>query len=468
MSREGGARVSSLLDWAASDLVPGTAAGDYIVGGLIARGGCGAVYHATHRKEGGHFALKALHARLAALPKMVERFFREIELVSFLRHPNVVEIRDVGMICDDRPFYVMEYLHGRPLDEVLRQRGRLSPDEALGVLDPVCAALAAAHAAGIVHRDVKASNIHIPEPRPGGPAGAIKLLDFGIAKLLSPDPSYLALTSAGRPPGTPNIMAPEQILGGAVDARTDVYALGVLAYRLLTGRPPFEGHTPEELAGQHMDQPAPRPSRSAPVGESVDAVVLRCLEKKPPARFDSVRSFISAFAAAIRRPSGAWATLRPEPRLGVAIFLDVRMDSADDDVDDALSVDMGHVLDVTEDRLTREGFLIAQATGNGVLGVRPLSDALGASEGERRSALALATSLHDELARRPTADRRVHANLTVHVGEVLVQAMGAPEILGGALTCTWTWAPEDRRPGVFATPDALDGLADGATLSDHV
>ena len=467
MSREGEARVSSLEDWAAGDLVPGTAAGDYIVGGLIARGGCGAVYHATHRREGGHFALKALHARLAALPKMVERFFREIELVSFLRHPNVVEIRDVGDVGDGRPFYVMEYLHGRPLDEVLRERGRLSPEEALGVLDPVCAALSAVHAAGIVHRDVKASNIHVPEARADGASGAIKLLDFGIAKLLSPDPAYLGLTSVGRPPGTPNIMAPEQILGGPIDARTDVYALGVLAYRLLTGRPPFEGGRPEELARQHIEQPAPRPRRGAPVGESVDDVVLRCLEKRPPARFESVRSFIAAFAAAIRRPSGAWAALRPEPRLGVAIYLDVRTEWSGDDLDDDLGADVGRVLDVTEDRLTREGYLLAQATGSGVLGVRPLPDGTLELEGERRGALALASSLRHELARRPAADRRVHANLAVHVGEVLVQAVGTPEILGGALTCTWTWAPEETVPGVFATPAALEGLADAATVCER-
>jgi hypothetical protein len=246
-----------------------------------------------------------------------------------------------------------------------------------------------------------------------------------------------------------------------------VYALGVLAYRLLTGRPPFEGRTPDELARQHMEQPAPRPSRSAPVGESVDAVVLRCLEKRPPARFESVRSFITAFSAAIRRPSGAWAALRPEPRLGVAIYLDVRMESAVDDLDDDLSVDVGHVLDVTEDRLTREGFLLVQATGNAVLGVRPLPDGMGELDGERRGALAVATSLHDELARRPAPDRRVHANVAVHVGEVLVQAMGAPEILGGALTRTWTWAPEATMTGVFATPAALEGLADTATLCER-
>jgi serine/threonine-protein kinase len=328
-------------------------------------------------------------------------------------------------------------------------------------------ALGAAHAAGIVHRDVKASNIHVPDAQPGGRGGSIKLLDFGIAKLLSPDPAYLGLTSVGRPPGTPTIMAPEQILGHTVDARTDVYALGVLAYRLLTGRPPFEGRTPEELARKHLEQPPPRPSRAAPVGSSVDAVVLRCLEKSPQARFDSARSFITAFSAAIRRPSGAWAALRPEPRTGVAIYLDVRMDSVDDDVDDALSADVGHVLDVTEERLTAEGYFLAQATGTGVLGVQPLPDAPEEVERARRACLALAHALHEELGRRPTADRRVHFNLSVHVGEVLVQSAAEPRILGGALTCTWRWAPQQTLPGVFATRAALEGVSDAPTLCER-
>src|SRR5262249_28665743 len=145
---------------------------------------------------------------------------------GMLRHPNIVEIYDIGTLPDRRPYYVMEYLSGRTLSTILDEQGRLSPLEALEVLEPVCAALIAAHAAGVIHRDVKASNIMVDMA--GGRPGTVKLLDFGIAKLIGPQETPIGLTSEGRQVGTLTIMAPEQLLGGPVDARIDIYALGVL------------------------------------------------------------------------------------------------------------------------------------------------------------------------------------------------------------------------------------------------
>src|SRR6185369_15580856 len=179
--------------------------GDYVIEGLLAEGGCGSVYVAQHRAMERRAALKILRGALASSPRMVERFVREVDLVNLLRHPNIVEIHDLGQLADGRPYYTMELLEGTTLDAQLRAEGRMPPAEGLEILEPVCSALRAAHAAGIVHRDVKASNIFLS--RAGGAAG-IKLLDFGIAKLTDPGMSAAGLTTFGHAVGTPTAMAP--------------------------------------------------------------------------------------------------------------------------------------------------------------------------------------------------------------------------------------------------------------------
>jgi serine/threonine-protein kinase len=434
------------------DLAPGESVGQYAAVRRIARGGCGSVYDARHRTTGQRVAVKVLHAFLAEQPKMVERFLREVELVNLLRHPGIVEILEVGVLPDRRPFYAMEYLAGGTLEELLKAKGRLTPEEALDVLDPVCGALEAAHAAGIVHRDVKASNIAFDESR-----RVVKLLDFGIAKLLSSDAGQAGLTSVGRQLGTPTIMPPEQLLGRAVDARADVYALGVLLHRMLTGRVPFDGKSPGALARQHLEEPPPRPSRSAPVGPAIDAVVLRCLEKQPERRFASVRAFCATLAEALGRHEGGPTSSRVARARAVAVYVDLKVRVGDDDYDEAITADLGTLLDLAVERLRRYAFVLAQATGNGVLGVRL---ATGDTGGERRAAVTAATALAAEIAGRSGADPRVHANVVVHADDVLVRPGPSPEIAGGALLCTSAWAPEGPAPGVSATPEALEGLPD--------
>ncbi len=269
---------------------------------------------------------------------------------------------------------------------LLRERGRFTPDEALAVLDPVCAALGAAHAAGVVHRDVKASNIAFH-----GPTRTVKLLDFGIAKLLSPLEGEEGLTTVGRQVGTPTIMAPEQLNGGPVDARVDVYALGVLLYRLLTGRTPFEAHSPAGLARKHMEEPPPRPSVLTPVSPAVDAVVLRCLEKRPQRRFDSTAGLVAALADAVGRPAGRVLPVSGAAAQGVAIYVEVRTQTVGDDLDDGLGRDLQFVLDRIEVRLAQGGFILTQATSTGILGVQLFGEEGGfrerrAAESDRRRA----------------------------------------------------------------------------------
>jgi serine/threonine-protein kinase len=437
------------------ELSPGDRAGEYVITDLLARGGCGSVYRARHVETGEPAAVKVLHDTLALLPKMVERFAREVQVVSMLRHPNIVEMFEVGQIDDGRPFYAMELLHGRTLSVVLEEEGRMSPSEALEILEPVCRALSAAHGAGVIHRDVKASNIMVTETENEG--RRVKLLDFGIAKLIGPQAGSHLLTSEGRQVGTLTIMAPEQLLGGPVDARVDVYALGVLLYRLLTGKLPFDGKNALTLAQQHLEEPAPRPSQRIPLSPALDAVVLRSMEKRPEQRYDSAHDFLVALRRAASGARRVGDTLPPAPALGAGVYVDVRMDADADDIDDALGDDVGMVLDIAEEEMRAAGFVLAATTGSSVLGVCPLPLEPDASLRARRAIVDAAAALHETIIKRPGADPRVHANVCVHV-DALVFRAGGSEVAGGPLVRTDDWAPRDLAIALTATSAALEGI----------
>lgn len=438
-------------------LSPGTNVGDYVIQRRIARGGCGSVYLAHHRDDVQPVAVKVLHPTLAPMPKMISRFIREVELLRRLRHPHIVEIREVGSLGDGTPFFVMDYLPGLTLDALLATQGRLSPEESLSIMEPICAALGAAHAAGIVHRDVKASNVMVMD----GPKGDVKLLDFGIAKLVEPTNTSTGLTSVNRQIGTLTIMAPEQLLCAPVDARTDVYALGALLYRLLTGRLPFESSWPGELVRKHLEEPAPRPSERAPLSRELDAVVLKCLEKRPERRYESVhalmralRHAISAGTARLGGPETAW------PAVGIYVEIRLRADSDEDP--DALDMEIERILTMTEERLRANAFGLCTSTSAEVLGIRRLSRLASSWQKERHSLLRIALDLYDELIHRVDADPRVHVNVSIHAGEILVheRAESDPEIAGGPLCRTSDWAASEETFALCATWEMLDGLDD--------
>ncbi|WP_441292644.1 serine/threonine protein kinase [Sorangium sp. KYC3313] len=441
---------------ARGELAPGTLAGEYLLEQFIARGGCGVVYAARHARSGRPAAVKVLSEAVAHSRRVVERFAREIEALQRMSHPNIVEIYEVGELYDYRPFYVMERLEGQTLDELIRAETRLAPREVLELFEPICAALGAAHAAGIIHRDVKASNIFICRGRPR----TVKLLDFGIVKMMAPEEGSTWLTTAGRMPGTPSIMAPEQILGGHIDARVDVYALGVLLHRMLVGRLPFHTHDMDEMVRKHLEEPPMPPSLRVPLPLEIDAVVLRCMEKRRERRFGSVDELLWALREAIDEPaSGAQSKLDPTlPAVGV--YLEIRTRGGSDDLDEALAADLGQVLDMAESELTSAGFILASTTGNEVLGVRVLPAEPGEEREARRAALLVATTLHEAVARRPGADPRVHVNVCVHADDVQVRQTAQPEIMGGALTCAGLWAPAGEAKEVFATPSATAGILD--------
>jgi tRNA A-37 threonylcarbamoyl transferase component Bud32 len=264
-----------------SDLRPGTKAGEYMIEGVLGRGGFGTVYCATHPLIGKRVAIKVLSRKYSADEEMVSRFVAEARAVNQIRHRHIIDIFSFGQLTDGRHYYVMEHLEGQPLDQYLAERGALTLDEALPILRAVARALDAAHAKGIAHRDLKPENIFLArEDEVLFP----KLLDFGIAKLMSNDEQLAHKTGTGVPLGTPYYMSPEQCRGRDVDPQTDIYSFGVLAYRLLTGTYPFEGELIEILHKQMHEEPPPPSSRNAVLAPEVDRAITWMMRKEPAER----------------------------------------------------------------------------------------------------------------------------------------------------------------------------------------
>jgi eukaryotic-like serine/threonine-protein kinase len=426
-----------------AELAPGTPVGAYVIREKIAGGGGGTVYVAEAAAGGSapRVAIKVMLHELAASPLALGRFQREAEVVDLIHHPNIVPVLGSGSLIDGRPYIVMELASTDNLKQLLARRGRLTAAEALEILDPVCSALAAAHAAGVIHRDLKASNISVADE--GGPL-LVKLLDFGIAKLLHPDPAAPGLTAKGARLGTPLAMAPEQIRGEEVDARTDVYALGVLAFKMLTGSYPFSGPSPQEIERLHLDAAPPRPSQLAPVSPALDQVLLTCLEKSPAARFPSVVDLLAAYRAAI---GVAAAPAGDEPSREV-VAIHVELADEYDDADDG-----AHALDLVEQALRQAGFALPLVTGNAILGARVLPADPAGNREARRQALATARGLL-QIAR---------AQVSVHAGPA--QVAGAtddpdgPRISGGILTRLGDWALTTEIDGVRVTGEAAANVA---------
>jgi serine/threonine-protein kinase len=277
-------------------LEAGTVVGDYRVEGLLGTGGFGSVYRAVHTFIGKLAAIKVLGRRFSTDPQMVSRFIAEARSVNQIRHPHIIDIFGFGALPDGRQYYVMELLEGAPLDAHIRRSGRLPLADVLAILRRVAQALAAAHAHGITHRDLKPENIFIALDADGRPFP--KLLDFGIAKLLGQSMASHK-TATGTPIGTPYYMAPEQCMGKSVDARTDVYAFGVVAYELMTGGLPFVADSAMAIMMQHVTTPPEPPSaRARELGTAFDQVLLRILAKEPASRPASVTEAYDLLAQA--------------------------------------------------------------------------------------------------------------------------------------------------------------------------
>ena len=219
----------------------------------LATGGMGTVYRARHAHLRKDVAVKVLRPELSATPDLVERFRREAEIASALEHENIVRVNDFGRSDDGHLYIVMELLEGESLFDHLQQKVFLSPQEAVPILWQMCAGLEAAHAIGVVHRDLKPENVFLARSASGREVA--KILDFGIAKITAP--SSGSATQAGMVVGTPEYLSPEQAMGGTVDARADVYSVGLIAWRMLVGRHPFKADDPLGLLMMQATQPVP-------------------------------------------------------------------------------------------------------------------------------------------------------------------------------------------------------------------
>src|SRR5580658_8494790 len=286
-------------------LVGAVLGGRYLIERLIGEGGMGAVYQAEHTHMHKRLAVKVLHPEMSRLPEVVARFEREAMVAAHIEHPNVAGATDFGKLEDGSFFLVLEYVEGKGLRDVITA-GRLELGRALHIARQIASALARAHSLGIVHRDLKPENVMLVTREED--ADFVKVLDFGIAKVSlgeltggSKEPGQV-LTQLGMVYGTPEYMAPEQALGQPVDARADLYALGVMLFEMVTGARPYDHESKVTLLGMHVTAPVPSMRQRLPddnIPEEVDAIVTRLLAKEATARFGDAKGLIDALDTAV-------------------------------------------------------------------------------------------------------------------------------------------------------------------------
>jgi eukaryotic-like serine/threonine-protein kinase len=286
--------------------------GRYRVTGVLGEGGMGIVYVGEQQMGSTirQVAIKTLHAHLSKDPSVLARFHRECGTVAQLEHPNTIKFYDFGSTADGTLYIAMEYVKGKPLNEVIEQGGPMPPERALKIMKQVCGALDEAHKQGIIHRDLKPENIILTDR--AGETDFVKVLDFGIAaRSESADAQKeQKLTQQGMVLGTPPYMSPEQFTGKQLDARSDIYSLGVLTYEMLTAKLPFEADTPWQWATQHMTaQPLPfevtAPAREVP--DHMRKAILRALSKNREERQDTAKDFFAELS------HGGGITVAEEP-----------------------------------------------------------------------------------------------------------------------------------------------------------
>lgn len=291
-----------------------TQVGNYKLLKILGRGGMGTVYEGEHVYIKKLVAVKVLHPRFAKFQEAVTRFVREARAASSVRHPNIVDVTDFGPMPDGGVFFVMEHLAGRSLEDELEQNDALPLHRALNIANQLALALATAHEVGVIHRDLKPENIMLV-PRPGrrdiirktvegktrylvekeGNFDFVKILDFGIAKVMQPDELEGGKTLAGAVFGTPEYMSPEAARGKEVDQRADIYSLGVILFDMLCGGPPFEAEAATEVLSMHLkDLPPIASVKAGPNREitpAADRLIARALKKDPNERQQSMDEF---------------------------------------------------------------------------------------------------------------------------------------------------------------------------------
>ena len=300
---------------------PGTVLGSYRLIEVIGEGGMGVVYLAEHTKLGRRVALKVLRSEYSENPQAVHRFFAEARAVNKINHSNIVEITDFVENPGSDNYYIMELLRGSTLASVIDNEGIPTLERSVGIMLQVASALGAVHAAGIVHRDLKPDNVFLTERN--GQKDFVKLLDFGVAKLGGDTAISVHSTAAGAILGTPEYMSPEQASGKVVDARTDLYAFGVMLYELVTGRLPLTGSSFGELVVKHLTvfpmPPGAIEGLPHKIPMELEDVILACLAKEPGDRPESIEVVAERLAEIADLEGWQLASFAEQPRISGAV-----------------------------------------------------------------------------------------------------------------------------------------------------
>ncbi|MBP9085407.1 MAG: serine/threonine protein kinase [Kofleriaceae bacterium] len=284
--------------------------GNYRLDKILGRGGMGTVYAGEHIYIKKQVAVKVLHPQFAKYQEAIHRFLREARAATSINHPNIVDVTDFGILNDGPVYFVMEFLEGISLEDLIEKEGAVDLHRALNIANQMALALEAAHDQGVIHRDLKPDNIMLLK-RPGRrdlvrmipgqnwitereeSYDFVKILDFGIAKVLIAD-ELSAETVQGAVFGTPEYMSPEAARGEEVDHRADVYSLGVIMFDMLCGRPPFEAQQSSDVLSMHINNAPPSPREFAPhreITEQAEAVILKAMQKDPRNRFQTMGDF---------------------------------------------------------------------------------------------------------------------------------------------------------------------------------
>jgi serine/threonine-protein kinase len=416
------------------DRIPaGTNIGPYAVDEPVAEGGFASLYRGVRLEDERPVAIKVLHRDLAASPRVQARFRREAEAIRRLDHPRIVSVLDHGTLSDGRPYLVMEWVEGRPLSDELSARGRLPWSEVVELTAQIADALESAHSCGVIHRDLKAENVIVSGQSPRLSA---VLVDFGLAKILADEAGESDVLTTASPMGTPISMAPEQILSQPVDARVDVYALGVLMFQMAAGRPPFSLPDLAALLEAHLHAAPPRLSDLVPASPQVDDVVASCLAKDPRGRPSSP----AAAATALRRAVGAGSAAAVEPTDVLCAAVYVVACPPDQGGTDATLDRLDDLVEAARSQLLAAGMMITWEIGNALLAIAP-----AAHPDQRRLVFETARALSG-----PELAVFMHAGLARLVGG---------RVVGGPLCHLAEWTDPRPVPGsVAATPAILDGL----------
>ncbi|WP_177233753.1 serine/threonine-protein kinase [Stigmatella erecta] len=287
-----------------------TQVSEYVIQERIGAGGMGIVYRAIQPLIGKQVAIKVLKAEFAEARELVQRLLVEARVVNAIQHRGIIDIFGFGQLVDGRPYMVMELLQGISLERFIRSKGRVGFEEALRILDEMLDALGAAHARGVVHRDLKPGNVFLVDG--AGEGRSIKLLDFGIAKVAASQMTG-PLTVEGLILGTPAYMSPEQVRGGEVGPASDLYAVGVIAFQLLTGKVPFGGEQLKVLFAQVEEAPPALSTLAPGVPLELERLVSRLLAKVPSQRFQSAEAVRQEFKAVLSRKASSWQDSGDKP-----------------------------------------------------------------------------------------------------------------------------------------------------------